>query len=243
MNNHYQPGFAGKRKTKEINLRDLFMVGKRRYLVILAVTILAAALGFIKSEAPVTSLYQTSSRIIIGTDDQTITTLEVIVTDPTVLNKVIRKLNLHTSSDALANQISVTNIDSSQVVSITVTASSPVMAAKIANTTAEVFKNEVPSIVGQNYVRLLSMAQVNPLPINKGNNNRLLIYTIAGLIAGIGLAFLLESLDNSIRSAEEAEELLGLPILGKISKINKKNVKRGKRKHELAYRGETIGYK
>jgi capsular polysaccharide biosynthesis protein len=40
--------------------------------------------------------------------------------------------------------------------------------------------------------------------------------TLIGLIVGIGLAFLLDYLDTSVRSREEAEALLQLPILGEI---------------------------
>ncbi len=40
--------------------------------------------------------------------------------------------------------------------------------------------------------------------------------TALGLIAGIGLAFLLEYLDNTIGTARQAEQSTGLPILGEI---------------------------
>jgi capsular polysaccharide biosynthesis protein len=40
--------------------------------------------------------------------------------------------------------------------------------------------------------------------------------TLIGLIVGVGLAFLLDYLDQSVRSREEAEALLQLPILGEI---------------------------
>jgi capsular polysaccharide biosynthesis protein len=40
--------------------------------------------------------------------------------------------------------------------------------------------------------------------------------TLIGLIVGIGLAFLLDYLDPSVRSRDEAEALLSLPILGEI---------------------------
>lgn len=243
MNNYYQPGYEDKRKAKEINLRELYKVVKRRLLVILAATIIAAAIGMIKSAAPVTSLYQSSARVIIGADDQSITTLQVVITDPSVLDQVIKQLKLSTTSDALASRITVASINSSQVVSITAKDPNPAMAAKIVNTTAKVFKDEVPKIVGQDYVRLLSMGKVSTAPINNGQNNKLLIYIIIGLVAGIGLAFLIDSLDDSIYSEKEAEKLLGLPVLGRISRINKKNVQGNKKKLEPKLRGESIGSK
>lgn len=46
------------------------------------------------------------------------------------------------------------------------------------------------------------------------------IRPIVGLIAGLVLAFLLAYLDNSIRTAAEVKEVLGLPVLATIPRIN-----------------------
>lgn len=45
--------------------------------------------------------------------------------------------------------------------------------------------------------------------------------TLIGLIVGIGLAFLLDYIDSSVRTREEAEELLRLPILGEIPRTRR----------------------
>jgi capsular polysaccharide biosynthesis protein len=42
------------------------------------------------------------------------------------------------------------------------------------------------------------------------------VQTLLGLVAGVGLAFLLEYLDDTLRSTEAARETLGLPVLGQI---------------------------
>jgi tyrosine-protein kinase len=44
----------------------------------------------------------------------------------------------------------------------------------------------------------------------------LMLAIVLGLILGIGLAFLVERLDTRIRSAEEAESILGLPLIGEL---------------------------
>ena len=42
------------------------------------------------------------------------------------------------------------------------------------------------------------------------------VQTLLGLVAGVGLAFLLEYLDDTLRGAEAAGRTLGLPVLGQI---------------------------
>ena len=47
---------------------------------------------------------------------------------------------------------------------------------------------------------------------------------LVGLILGIGLAFFLESLDNTIKTPEEAEKLMQLPIIGAIGRFKVKRL-------------------
>ena len=49
---------------------------------------------------------------------------------------------------------------------------------------------------------------------------------VLGLVAGIGLVFFLDSLDDSVKSEEDVEEFLGIPVLGKVSKMKKKELEK-----------------
>jgi capsular polysaccharide biosynthesis protein len=244
MNSVNQNNNIEKRRAKEINLKDLFQVLKRRFWIIFIFTVLGGIAGVFMNQTSTTPLYLTSSRIIIGADAESQKTLQVIIRDSTILDKVINKLGLDRSAEALAGQITVASVDNSQVVSISVVDSDPVLAAKIADTTAQVFRDEVPNIVGQDYVRLLSNAKINSIPINQENSNKVFLALIAGIVVGIGLAFFVESLDDKIRSEREIESLFGVPVLGRVSKMNIKNIKK-KNNSQLAIkvRGETIGFK
>lgn len=243
MNSYSQPGTIEKKKAKEINLRELFLVIKKRLWIIIILTLIAGSVGFFQIMKPVIPLYQTSSRVIIGADDQTRATLQVIVKDSTVLDQVVEELDLKESSNALANQITVSSIDSTQVVSISVVDTDPFRAARIADTTAQVFKDTVPTIMGQNDIRLLSDSKVNRTPINPQSHKKILYYLIFGLVAGIGIVFLLDSLDDTVSSEYEIEYILEAPVLGLISKMNNKNMNKHKTKtRKLEQRGESIGF-
>ncbi|PFP29486.1 capsular biosynthesis protein [Bacillus sp. AFS073361] len=245
MNNLDQFNDVNKKRAKEINLKEIFQVLKRRFWVIVLVTILASLVGGIQNNTTTIPLYQSSSRIIIGADEESRKTLQVIVRDSVILDKVIKELALNKSAEALAGQISVASVEGSQVVSISVIDSDPIFAAKLADKTAQVFRDEVPNIIGQDYVRLLSGAKVSSSPINQSKNNKLFIAIIGGLVVGIGLAFLLESFDDKIRSVSEIELLLGLPVLGRVSKVSRRSVKKKNNIMQIDFnlRGENIGNK
>jgi capsular polysaccharide biosynthesis protein len=47
---------------------------------------------------------------------------------------------------------------------------------------------------------------------------------LIGLLIGIGLAFLIDYLDPSVRTREEAERLLSLPVVGEIPRPSRRGV-------------------
>ena len=65
-----------------------------------------------------------------------------------------------------------------------------------------------------NNLRVVEEAQVPAFPIKPQKSREIGIATIMGLLAGIGLALLLERLDNTIRTPEEVQTYLGFPVLG-----------------------------
>ncbi|WP_026694367.1 YveK family protein [Peribacillus kribbensis] len=231
------------RQAKEINLKEIMLVIKRRLLIVILMTVAGTAAGAIYNSInkPV-PLYQSSARIVIDTNADSRATLQVIIKDSIILKKVIDKLGLTEQPEDLAQQITVTSIENSQVVNIAVIDTNPKLAADIANTTAAVFKDEIVHILNFKGVTLLSSAEEKPFPINGSSNKLIIIGFIAGLAAGIGLVFLLDSLDDTIRSVEQAEKLFEVPVLGRVNKIKQKKEKK-KNTMDLIMRGDSFGSK
>jgi capsular polysaccharide biosynthesis protein len=242
MNNQTNVSYRDIIRSKEINLKDHFTLIKKRLWILIIITIIATSIGIIKNTFFFTPLYQSSTRIIIGADELMMTNLKVLMRDSSVLQLVANDLGINRSPEGLAQQISVNSVENSQIVSISVIDTDPKIAAEIANTTANVFKHEIPNIVGFDNVKLLTAAKIIPSPINPAQNSTIIMFALVGLVIGIGIIYFLDSLDDSIRSNEEIENMLGLTVLGNVSKMNKKSMTRNKNKIEnLELRGETIG--
>lgn len=231
------------RIAKEINLKEILGVLKKRAWIGIIITLLAAIFGYYYSSINKTTLlYSSSTNIIINADAGQRKTLEVIIKDKTVLEKVIEQLGLDRTTDSLAESIQVGSIDDTQVVKISVIDIVPERAADIANTTAKVFIEEIPKIMGFDDVRVLSDAQINHAPINESNQNKIIMAAIfAGIVIGIGLIFLIDSLDDSIRTEQDVEHILEVPILGSVSIMSKKNINKTK-KTNVIERGDSIGF-
>ncbi|PEB56266.1 lipopolysaccharide biosynthesis protein [Bacillus pseudomycoides] len=210
---------------KEINLKNLFSVIRRRILVLVVFTVMATLGGAVYSIFLKTPLYASSARVIIQANTETINTLKVMVNEPAVLEKVAAELNINKSGNALSSQISAESVQGSQILKINVVDTDPVLASKIANTTATVYKQEVANILNFNNVSILPKAKDSKYsaPININHINTIMIAFFVGLVLSIGLIFLLDSLDETIKSERNIEKLLDIPVLGGVSKMNKRN--------------------
>jgi capsular polysaccharide biosynthesis protein len=231
-----------KTTVKEIDLKEIFKILKRRIGIIILTTIVITILGVLYNKYTTTYLYQSSTRVLIAATAEEMKTLVVMMEDPVIMEKVISETGLRTSPEGLASQISVNIIGNSQVVLLSAVDRNPQMAALIANKTAKIFQKEIEKILNFKHVKLLKEAKENPNPINDNDIRFLTISIFIGLGLGIGLVFFINSLDETVKNDEEIEDLIGLPVIGNISKITKKNLKKDVNMHEeVKVRGETVG--
>lgn len=78
-------------------------------------------------------------------------------------------------------------------------------------------------------VSIIEPAEVPINPVSPKKKLSLILALMVGLFGGVGLAFVLEYLDNSVKSPEEAQKLTGVPSLGVVPYLPKDGLKKIKR--------------
>lgn len=78
-------------------------------------------------------------------------------------------------------------------------------------------------------VRVIDPAKEPLSPIKPRKALNLLIGLVVGLVLGVGLSFFLDSMDNSVKTAEEIETNFGIPVLGLIPSIQAEGNRKKKR--------------
>ena len=86
----------------------------------------------------------------------------------------------------------------------------------IANKVAEVFKQKVVELMDVENVQVIDRAEVPISPVKPKKELNIAIATFIGLMTGLGIIFLIEYLDNTIKTPEDIEKHLGLPVIGTI---------------------------
>lgn len=232
------------------SLRDVLQVIWRRLWVIALVAALlaGAAIGFDLLRTPT---YEASIKILVGQkqgsdassglgsevqglQQLTQTMTEAVGTRP-VAAEVIRRLGLKDDPKDLLENVSVKQVGATQFIEVVYVDPNPRDARLVADTIGKVFSERVSKIspsANDIDVTVWEGAAVPDTPSSPNPLRDGLAALVLGGLLGVGLAFLLEHLDDRWRSPEEAEQVSGVPTFGVIpmfklpTQMNRKKRKR-----------------
>ena len=131
------------------------------------------------------------------------------------------------SNSGLKNSLEVEQTQNSQMFQITATSPEPRKAALIANITAITFQEKAEEVLAVS--KVTSEAGVSAKAVFPNNQLNLLIGAVVGMLIGVGLAFLIELVDKTMKDERFIVETLELPVLGQVSEINPKELIRSRR--------------
>ena len=146
-----------------------------------------------------------------------------IADTPVVTRPVIDKLALDMTPDELAGGVTATVPNETVLIDIAVKDGSPTRSRDLANAVAAQFAKVVGDLErsGANQRSPVSVTTVRPAavpasPVSPRIPINLTLGVLLGLATGIGLAVLRDSLDTTIKSSEDLQELTGNLALGVI---------------------------
>ncbi|WP_167387710.1 YveK family protein [Apilactobacillus timberlakei] len=222
-------------------LSNIFKMLLKHIKLIITVTIITVAIFAIAVLFVIKPKYQSTNEIIVNqkitksnnqyselqqaqsTDLQLVNTYKTILTSQTVSSAVAKDVG---NKDYGNSSLSVNTDQSSQVIGISVTSSNPIIASKVANSTANVFKKKIKEIMNVNNVSVISKASPNYTPVSPKTVPNLIIGCLIGIILGILLALLKEYSDKTIKDMDYVTNELGLTDLGQINDIDMKLIKK-----------------
>ncbi|WP_239738334.1 Wzz/FepE/Etk N-terminal domain-containing protein [Mammaliicoccus sp. H-M32] len=217
-----------------IDISKLFGILKKniKYLIILPIIFLV--LSMVATFLFMTPKYSTSTQVLVNqkeidnqmiaqqvqSDLQLVNTYSEILKSPRILDKVSKNLKGKYSSSELSGMLTVSNQAESKILNITVENESRENAGKVANEIANVFSKEVKDIMNVDNVSILSKADNNGSKVSPKPLINAVVGVFLGLIVALIIIFLKEILDKRIKTEEDVEEQLNIPVLGTIQRFD-----------------------
>ncbi len=216
---------------QELDLRDLLHIFRRRLLLIIALPVIAALTAALISLFVLSPVYQSSTSLWVMNQDgasqinyndlllnRNLTkTYAEVAKSRVVMADVIERLDLTGMTvEELQAKLTVTPVRDTEILSVSVEDTDPVVAARLATAVAESFKRQVVTHMKAENVVVMDPAvePVQPIKPRKAMNTA--IAFVLGLMAAVGIAFLLEYLDTTLKSPDDVTRHLNLPVLAVI---------------------------
>lgn len=221
---------------EEVSLRDLTALIKQRLGTIIGFGLIGLLLSVIYTFLVVTPLYESHMLLLvnrasdeanglvpndINSNVKMINTYKDIIEGPVILGGVIEELGLVYSVEELANQVTISAKEDSQVFSLAVTSPDPDESARIANEIAYTFQGDIGEIMSIENVKIISTATADNNPVSPHILNNLLIGLGVGVLAGFGAALLRYAMAKTIDDYQFVTQTIGWPNLGVVSELNK----------------------
>ena len=231
----------------EINLGEMFAYFKAKLHILLIIFALIFGLGSFYVFFMQKPKYEATATVIVSSDKSNtnlpsevatnknlIDTYTQVVKSHRVLDKVKSDMNTELSYSDMLGMIEVSAIKGTEIISIATTDRDAEFATKMTNKIAEHFVKEIAKIYNDRNINVLDSAVAPTEPANIKVVRQEIIAFAAGIIVSVSVLFLVFYFDRSVKTSEQVESQLHLPVIGKIHMIDAEKERLKRRQRALA---------
>ena len=210
-------------------LMDCIEILKNKFWIIVLTMILLLIITGIFSFYIIKPEYQTFSTLMIGKSQnyyegieyndillsqKLVSTYGEIAKSRTVSNEVIKNLGLDFTYEDIRKKVNIAQVGDTGIIRIESRDEKPEIAVKLADEIAKVFIKYVVRIMKIENVQIIDRAEIPTKPIKPVPVVYMTVAGILGIIIGVFIVFLIEFLDNRIKTSDDIIKYLELPIIG-----------------------------
>lgn len=219
-----------------MELREIFEIIKKRFNIIVLVTLAAISITAVFSFILLDDVYETYTTLMVSKtaeggrtvdiqyndillNQKLVKTYSTIASSNKVVDQVIQDLEIDEDPEDVKKKLNVTSVGDTEIIKISVQDKDREFAADLANATATVFMDVVAETMKMDNVQVIDEAKIPERPVKPRKMLNVAISGVLGVMLGLGIVFLYEYLDNTIKTPEDVEKYLGVPVLGTIPNI------------------------
>lgn len=139
-----------------------------------------------------------------------------LITDERVAEDTASALQM---DSLMGYKISVASESTTRIVTLTVTGESAQSVAIIANQLAATTDSVAQEVMDVQAINAINEAKEPAAPSGPPRAMYTAVAFLAGIFLAVAIVVVIDMVNTRVRSAEEAEELLGLPVIGRIPTI------------------------
>ncbi|EGT0695827.1 YveK family protein [Clostridium perfringens] len=222
-----------------ISLQEIAYALKKRWKLIVLLTIAATLVSAILSFFVIKPQYEAKAKLFIGKQEtqetnaynnsdvmmyqQLMKTYAELVKTSDLVTKAVKSADLNYNQNEIKeilNNLTANPSADTQILDLSFKGGNPKEVLKVTESITNEFILESKELIPNGNVQVIQKPQLPEYPISPNKKLNILIAFVLGLMVGIGVVLLIEYLDNTFKSREELEKTLDLPIIGAIPDYN-----------------------
>ena len=217
------------REEIEIDLRDIFYVLKKRFLIILLTAMVFAAGAGVYSFFIANPVYESTSKLYILTQSTSITSLADIqagsslaldyvemIQSRAVVEEVIDNLDMDMEYEEMLGMLTVTNPADTRILNISIQNTDAALTTEVANEFSNVAKMQISKVMDTDEPSVFETAHLPDEPIKPEKTKNIAIAFLLGAFLSALVVIVLYILNDSIKDQDDIERYLDLNTLAAI---------------------------
>lgn len=218
-----------------ISISEIFEAIKKRWIIIVAITLTATIISGIISFFVIDPVYEASTKVFVGKEEndnaaynsseinmyqQLLQTYAQAIKTKDLVNRAISGLKYDgLEARNVVESLTVNPISNTQILQIKYQSKDPNEAKDVLKSVTDEFIVTAKELVPNGNVRIIEEVELPENPVSPNKKMNIAIAFLLGLMVSVGLVFLLEYLDNTYKNKDQLEKELGIPVLGAIPDI------------------------
>ena len=222
-----------------ISLQEIAYALKKRWKLIVLITIGATLISAILSFFVIKPQYEASTKLFIGKQEtqdnnaynsndvmmyqKLMKTYAELAKTSDLVTKAVNSAGLNYNAKEITeilNNLTVAPSADTQILDLKYKGGNPKEVLEVTKSITNEFISESKNLIPNGNIQIIQAPQLPEHPVSPNKKLNILIAFVLGLMVGVGVVLLLEYLDNTFKSREELEKTLDLPIIGTIPDYN-----------------------
>ena len=218
----------------ELRLDDFFEALRKKWLMIVSITLIATIVSAAVSFFVIKPQYEASTKVFIGkaesenksySQDEVMMYQKLMKTySETIKTKDLLSRGLEGSSfnlepSEILENLTVVTIEGTQILQIKYKSKNPQEAKAVIEGVSGEFIKTSNELVPNGNIKIIETVELPENPVSPNIIMNIAIAFALGSIVAVGLAFLLEFLDNTIKNKEQLERKFEIPVIGLIPRV------------------------
>ena len=217
-----------------IRLDELFEALKKRWLMIVSITLIATIISAVFSFFIIKPQYEASTKVFIGKDEgenqsysqndvlmyqKLMKTYSEAIKTKDLISRSLKGTSLKLEPADVLENLTVVTVTDTQILQIKYKSTNPQEAKAVIEGISDEFIKTSKELVPNGNIQIIESVELPENPVSPNKKMNIAIAFLLGLMVGVGLAFLLEFLDNTFKNKDQLERELDLPVIGSIPSV------------------------